>query len=167
MRWDELFAELEAELAGAKRQDTEAEVIDMMHAEAATIRLRDRIRHMSGSPINVRLRYGHTRRGVLTEANGTWLLLREDHRRHLVPIEAVAYVWPLRQAAPPLAGIMARLTLGHALRKLAEAGMDLQFLTEGGEITGRIGIVGRDYCDVHTPTGVLAVPWTAILAIDA
>lgn len=167
MRWDELFDELEAEFSAAFRQESEAEIVDMVHAEAATVPFADRIRHRVGQAIHVRLRNGETRQGTLNEANHVWVMIHDHTRRFLIPHTAVAFAWPLGGAAPELSGVSTRLTLGYALRKLAAAGLELRVLTDGGELQGRIGMVGADYCDVHSAAGVLAVPWQAIISIEA
>lgn len=167
MRWDELFTELEAEYNAVLREDTEAEIAEMVHAEAATIPLADRIRDRVGERLTVQLRNGQTRQGVLNEANNAWLMLHEEHRRYLIPHHGVAYAWPLGGAASKIDGIAGRLTLGYALRVLAGAGIEVRLVTEGGEQQGRIGIVGADFCDLHTRAAIITVPWTAILAVEA
>ena len=166
MRWDELFTELEAEYNAALREETEAELADMVHAEAATIRFADRDRGRVGERLTVRLRNGQTRQGYVKEANNVWSMLHEDHRRYLIPHRGVAFAWPLGGAAAGVEGLAARLTLGYALRALAGAGIEVRLVTEGGEHRGRIGKVGADFCDLHTPAALLTVPWAAILAVE-
>lgn len=167
MRWDELFTELEAEYHAALREETESEIAEMVHAEAATIRFADRIRGRVGERLTVRLRNGETRQGRVNEANNVWSMLHEEHRRYLIPHSGVAYAWPLGGAAARIDGIAGRLTLGYALRALAGAGIEVRLVTEGGELLGRIGKVGADFCDLHTPMALITVPWAAILAVEA
>lgn len=167
MRWDELFAELEAEFLAAEREETDAEIVEMVQAELATISFVDRIRGRVGEPITVRLRNGENRSGVLHEANLAWLMLHEGGRRFLIPYHGVAFAWPLGGAAPELAGVAARLTLGYALRTLAGSGLEVHVFSEGGELRGRIGRVGADSCDIHAQTTVITVPWRAILSIES
>ncbi len=167
MRWDELFEELEAEFSAAHRKENDAEIIDMVHAEAATIPFADRLRHRVGQRIQVRLRNGETRQGILDEANLVWSMIHDRNRRFLIPHAAVAFAWPLGGAAPELNGIPARVTLGYALRKLAAAGLDLRVLTDGGELHGRVGMVGADYCDIHGAAGSHAVRWDSIISIES
>ena len=167
MRWDELFTELEAEYHAALREETESEITEMVHAEAATIRFADRIRGRVGERLTVRLRNGETRQGRVNEANNVWSMLHEEHRRYLIPHSGVAYAWPLGGAAARIDGIAGRLTLGYALRALAGAGIEVRLVTEGGELLGRIGKVGADFCDLHTPTALITVPWAAILTVEA
>lgn len=166
MRWDDLFEELEAEFLAASCLESEAEILEMVHAEAATVDLTDRLRHRVGAQIHVRLRNSETRHGVLHEANHAWIMIHDQHRRFLIPHAGIAFAWPLGGAAPRSEGIAGRLTLGYALRKIAAAGLEVRLLTDGGAMNGRIGMVGADYCDLRTPTGVVAVPWAAIVAIE-
>ncbi len=166
MRWDDLFDELEAEFDAALRREQEEEIPHLVHAEAATVSLADRIRHRVGQRLHVRLRTGDLREGTVDEANHAWTMLHDGPRRSLIPHTGVAYAWPLAGAAPELKGISARLTLGYALRKIAESGMTVRLLTLGGELHGRVGLVGTDYIDVHTPTAALAVAWDAIVCIE-
>lgn len=166
MQWDEVFAELEAEFAAALREEDEAELAAMLHAEAATVTLADRIRGRKGHALQVRLRNGEIRSGKLQEANNVWLMLHDEHRRCLIPHAALSSAWPLAAAAPPLQGVSAKLTLGHALRALAAQSLSVYLLTDGGSVRGRIGRVGADFCDVHAKTGVLSVPWAAILSVE-
>lgn len=166
MNWQQVFDELEAELHGMRAGELQAEVAEMVHAEAATIGLADRLRNQVGRLVNVRLRNGDTRSGELKEANHAWLMLHGGSRRYLIPRGAVAFAWPLGGAAPQLSGVLARLKLGYALRKIAEEALAVTVVTDGGDLWGRIGMVGSDYCDVHTAAEVIAVAWRSILTIE-
>lgn len=166
MRWDDLFEELEAQFAAAGRDEQEAEIPHLVHAEAASVSLTERIRHRLGHELNVQLRTGEKRYGILDEANHAWIRLRHDRHRYLIPLQGISYVWPLAGAAPRLSGVEAKLTLGYALRKLAESALEVRVVTDGGLLLGRIGMVGSNYCDLHTPTGILAVPWSGIISIE-
>lgn len=166
MRWDELFEELEAEFSAASRLETEAEIAEMVHAEAASVAFADRLRHRVGEQIHVRLRNSETRQGVLHEANHAWMMIHDRNRRFLIPHAGVSFAWPLAGAAPTLEGIASRLTLGYALRKIAGAGLGVRLVTDGGSLNGRIGMVGADYCDLRSRTGVVAVPWAAIVSVE-
>lgn len=166
MRWEQLFEELEAEFLAASRREAEADIADMVHAEAATIPFASRIRHRVGHPLSVRLRSGRTRHGVVREANHVWVMLHDGSRGVLIPHTAVSFAWPLAGAAPAQEGIATRITLGYVLRRLASSGVDLLVSTDGGEMRGRLALVGADYCDLLTPTGVVAMPWHAIISIE-
>lgn len=167
MIWGEIFAELEAELQAIHKGEREAEVVEMVHAEAATISFGDRLRNRKGHILYLRLRHGETRSGELAEATQSWCFLHDGNRRHIIPFHAIVCAWPLSGAAPPPRGITARLSLGYALRKLASQAALVCVVTEGGSFQGHIGMVGADYCDLHTPAKVIAISWSSILTIEA
>lgn len=166
MRWDDLFEELEAQFSAAAHDEHEAEIPHLVHAEAASISLSERIRHRVGHELNVQLRNGEKKYGILDEANLAWIRLRHDVHRFLIPLHGISYAWPLAGAAPRLSGVEAKLTLGYALRKISENGFEVRVLTDGGTLIGRIGMVGSNYCDIHTQTAILAVAWSGIISIE-
>lgn len=167
MRWDELFAELEAEFSASAHQESEAEITDMMHAEIATLSFVDRIRHRFGEELNLRLRNGEVRRGRVNDVTNAWVMLHEGHRRYLIPYAAIAAAWPLGGAASPASGVAAKITLGNALRALARGGVDVGVVTDGAALRGRLGKVGSDFVDVHAERAVLTVAWSALLSVEA
>lgn len=166
MRWDNLFAELEAEFDAAERDEAEAEIIEMVQAEMVTVSAADRFRAKQGSMLTVRLRNGENRSGEIREANLAWIMLHDDRRRYLIPYSAIAFAWPLAPVAGQASGVSSRLTLGYALRALSAEGIEVHLLTNGGALRGVIGRVGKDFCDVHTPTAVMTVGWQAILSVE-
>lgn len=166
MRWEQLFEELEAEFLAASRNEAEGDIAEMVHAEAATVPFASRIRHRVGEALNLRLRNGQTRRGVVREANHVWTMLHDGRRGSLIPHAAVSFAWPLGGAAPEQEGIATRITLGYVLRRLASSGVDLLVVSDGGDLRGRIALVGADYYEVRTETGVVAMPWHAIISIE-
>lgn len=166
MRWKEFFEELEAEFQAASRYEAESQIADMVYAEAATIPFASRIRHSVGRQLSLRLRNGQTRHGAVREANHIWTLLHDGRRGSLIPHAAVSFAWPLGGAAPSQEGIANRITLGYVLRRLAGSGVDLLVASDGGDLRGRVALVGADYFDVRTHTGVVAMPWHAIVSIE-
>ena len=58
MRWEGLFADLEAQLAQGHWQDTEAEAAEMTRGERAGITLADRIRGALGATLQIQLAEG-------------------------------------------------------------------------------------------------------------
>lgn len=166
MTWDGVFAELEAEFQAAQIQEVEEEIPHLVHAEVATIRLVDRIRFQRGNDISVRLRNGELRKGLVHEANRAWVMLHDSHRRYLIPYPAISYVWPMSSAAPQARGIESKITLGYALRTIAQAGFSVRLVTDGGELYGQVGMVGADYCDFYTVTAVVTLPWEAIITVE-
>ncbi len=154
MRWDELFADLEAQLVEADAADVRAEVSDRTRREAAQVTLVARLRGVGASPVTLGTLAGEVAGGVVAAGNG-WLLLREDSGGEaLVPLSRVLWLRGLgRQSGPEPGGaaarLEARLTLGHALRALARDRAPVRVALEGGAVVaGTLARVGADWVDV-------------------
>lgn len=153
-----LFADLAGQLAAAETVDLDAAVADLTRAEAATIRLEDRLRASVGQPVQLLLDGGGDLRGEVREVSADWLLVVASGREVLVPLHAVEAVRGLGVRAAPgpsLAGADGRtvrrtagLSLGHALRGIARDRTVVQVRTTSRELVGRINRVGRDHLDL-------------------
>jgi hypothetical protein len=115
VRWESLFADLQAQWEAELRADDDAEIRELAEAEAAGTRLGDRLRARRGEPLTLRLVDGSDRSGVVGDVAQEWLLLAEGERRHLVPVAAIALAWPLAGAAPAPSRVERGLGLGHVL----------------------------------------------------
>ncbi|WP_156251926.1 hypothetical protein [Pseudactinotalea terrae] len=167
MRWDSLFADLQAQWEAELRADDDAEIRDLAEAEAAGTRFADRLRARRGAPLSVRLADGSDRVGMVSDVAHEWVLLAEGERRHLVPVSAIALAWPLGGAAPAPGPIERGLGLGHVLRGLAGEGQDVVVSTRGGDYAGLLVRVGADHVDVAAATGILTIPWPALLSVSS
>lgn len=172
MRWEALFADMEAQLDAARTADLVVEVAELTRAERATVSLFDRLRAARGEPLTVRTHGGEQVTGVLRDAATQWILLDAQGRSSLVPLGAVTAVRGLTRHSAGAAGVVERrLTLGHALRALARDRAVVQVVTDGGELTGRVERVGADHLDlavghVETRDGEpWAVPFAAIRVV--
>ncbi|NHC13024.1 hypothetical protein [Motilibacter deserti] len=181
MRWEELFADLEAQLEEAERAEHQAEVADRTRRELARVRLVDRLRAAVGSSLTVVVGAAGRVRGRLVDVGPDWLLLQEDGRDALVPVSAVTTVLGLggRAAGPPRpASVAARLTLGTALRGLVRDRATVRVTTvDGADWTGTLDRVGADFVDSSEgpvdegrdarARGVRSVPFAALAVIRA
>lgn len=172
MRWEALFADMEAQLEAARTADLAVEVAELTRAERATVSLSDRLRAARGEPLTVRTRGGEQVSGILRDAAAQWILLDAQGRSSLVPVGAVTAVRGLTRHSVGAAGVVERrLTLGHALRALARDRAVVQVVTDGGELAGRVERVGADHLDlavghVETRDGEpWAVPFAAIRVV--
>ena len=168
MRWESLFADLEAGLAAAAAQDLRDEVAELTRAERAQVRLADRLRASRGAPARFVLRDGQSVDGVVVAAAPQWVLLAPDAvRRALVPVGAVTAVVGLAPHAAPSAGeVERRLTLGHTLRALARDRVSVRVDADGVSVSGRLERVGADHVDVTPAHAQRGTPgWT--FAFDA
>lgn len=161
MRWEALFADLEAQLDASGAADLAAEIADLTRAERATVELVDRLRAAQGGHVTVVVAGGDTVAGELLEVAAHWVLVGEGTRRALVPLGAVAAVGGLPARSAPSPGEVARrLGLGAALRGLARDRVTVRVATEGVDLAGRIERVGADHLDL-----AVAVPGAALWAV--
>ena len=149
MRWEALFADMEAQLDAAAAADLAAEVADLTRAERATVGLLDRLRAAQGANVAILVVGGDTVAGILLDVAGQWVLVGDGSRRALVPLSAVVAVRGLSIRSAPAAGEVARrLGLGSALRALSRDRVTVRIRADGAELAGRIERVGADHLDV-------------------
>jgi hypothetical protein len=181
MRWDELFRDLEAQLAAAEAADLDPEVADRTRREAALLGLVDRARAAVGHPVVVRVHGAGPVDGVLAEVGAAWLLVTETGGREvLVPLAGVVSLAGLRAwtGAPGEAGqVFARLGLGSALRAIARDRSPVQVcLGDGSVVSGTVDRVGADFVEVTehgsgearrrgAVTGVRTIPFAALALV--
>jgi len=150
MRWEQLFADMEAQLAAARLADVRADVAELARAERASVTLSARARASVGQAVRVRVEGGEPISGTLVEAAPEWLLLATSQgRRALVSLAAVGAVDGLALDAAPEPGLVeSRLGLGQVLRALSRDRIGVRVAARGVEVVGRIDRVGADHLDV-------------------
>ena len=107
MRWQGLFADLEAQFEQAAAAELAGEVSERTRREAALLRMVDRLRPGAGHPLVVTVAGHGVLRGRLVDTGCDWLLLEEPGGRELlVPLAAVLGVSGLgvRTAGPGTEG---------------------------------------------------------------
>ena len=180
MRWEALFADLEAQLDAAATEELNAEVADRTRRELARLHLVDRARAAVGATVTVAAG-AVTVSGTLTRVGPDWWLLREQTALEaLIPLTAVGWVAGLPAAVvdPESVGaVESRLGLAHALRGVARDRAPVTLvLTDGRALTGTIDGVGADFVDVseHAPgearrpaqvRGARTVPFAAVAVV--
>jgi small nuclear ribonucleoprotein (snRNP)-like protein len=169
MRWDDLFGDLEGQLAAAHDADFAHEVAELAAAERASVDLASRLAAARGQSVGVHLRGGEVLRGDLADATPTWILLRDGPRDHLIPGGAVAAVEGAAERSLPWGGVERRLGLGHALRALAETYAVVVVVTDGMEFRGRVTGVGADHLDLTPESGraSIVVSFSSILRVSS
>jgi hypothetical protein len=153
VRWDELFADLEAQLDGAATAELAGEVADRTRREIATLSFIDRARAAVGHPVRVQLLGPEDLSGLLVEVGAQWLLLRDDGGRDvLTPWTAVVSVvgLGLRSVAATEGGqVFRRLGLATALRAIArDRAAVLVGLVDGSVVSGTLDRVGLDFVEI-------------------
>jgi hypothetical protein len=121
MRWDRLFADLEARFDEIGDAEAAAELADRQRVAIGAVRATQRLSGAVDQQIRVRLAGGASIGGVLRTVGPDWLLLVEAQAREcIVALGAVTAVEGLIAAtAPEMTGLELRLDLRRALRGLA------------------------------------------------
>jgi hypothetical protein len=156
MRWDELFADLEAQLEagiGAEERESDAEEERLRLGRRS---LRDRIAAMGEGRVPVRIRMvdGEVIELAVRTAGRDWVAGDlPGGAQGVLPLHAVATLLPLpaqvaADAEPQAGGLTDRLGLPFVLRDLARRRRTVQLRTRHGITTGTIDRVGRDHLDL-------------------
>ncbi|RZU32992.1 hypothetical protein [Blastococcus saxobsidens] len=153
MRWQQLFADLQAQFETAEDAEARAEWASRARAEMGAVRLADRLAGSVGSEVVLTCRGAGRVTGVLADVGVDWLLVDDGRGRdQLVSTGAVRAVSGLGRWAAPAeddAPVRVRLDLRRALRGLARDRSAVQVvLDEGTVLTGTIDRVGADYVDL-------------------
>lgn len=182
MRWQELFADLEAQVRSMEAADLDSEIADRTRGEVAQVRLVNRLIAGQAGPVALQVWGTGALRGVLERVGRDWMLVRAEasglHGNDtLVPLEAVTAVLDLPQAAVANAGVdpvQSRMGLASALRAVArDRSVVLLRLRDGAGYVGTPDRVGADFVDVAIHEGDVApragsvrgrvtVPFTAL-----
>jgi hypothetical protein len=153
VRWQRLFADLEAQAEELDARDFEGEVAERTRIEVGKIRVVDRLRGALGHPVQVCCLGAGLVHGRLAEVGAGWLLLSETPGREaLVALDAVTSLVGLGalSAAPGKEGkVASRLDLRHALRGIVRERASLQVvLTDGTRFEGTFDRVGADFVEL-------------------
>ena len=160
-RWNELFADLEAQAVALESAERSGEVEERIRIESGALRLVDRLRSAIGSPIRVSCQAGSAVHGTVCRSGSDWLLLDEGGGREaLVPLRAVVELCGLgRSAAVPGSEsvVESRLTFRIALRGLVRDRSTVQVrVTDGRTMVGTLDRVGADFVELaEHPAGEL------------
>jgi hypothetical protein len=153
MRWQQLFADLEAQYEEVEAAAARGESASRARAEIGAVRLADRLRGAVGGRLVLTCSGAGPVTGELVDVGTDWLLLEDDRGRScLVAMAAVRAVAGLgrRTAVPEDAGpVRSRLDLRRALRALARDRAAVQVvLDDGTAVGGTVDRVGADYVEL-------------------
>src|SRR5215218_12219 len=153
MRWQQLFADLQAQFDEQETAAERAEWGSRARAEIGSVTLADRLRGSLGSPVSLRCGGAGPLAGRLVDVGSDWLLLEDDHARPaLIALGAVRAVGGLgrRTAVPEVReAVGKRLDFRWALRVLARDRAAVQVvLDDGFVLSGTLDRVGADYVEL-------------------
>src|SRR3954454_15728504 len=102
MRWERLFADLEARLEAEERAAAEGEVTDLVRAERARLAVRDRLQFHLGEVLTWSfVSGGQAMTGRLLDLGADWALVATERREVLIPLGAVQYISGLTRFTAP------------------------------------------------------------------
>ena len=153
MRWEQLFADMEAQLAAASQQALEEEAADQARTEYSRVRLTERLQARHGEPVRALLTGAVPVEGRIRGLGAGWVTLEDRGVEHLVPLTAALWWESLGRGWDPGADpVQLRLGLAHALRALARGRARVRVRVAGGgplgELDGTIDGVGADFFDL-------------------
>ncbi|WP_084100895.1 hypothetical protein [Demequina sp. NBRC 110051] len=167
MRWEELFADLEAQADADEAGAWRAEVAARERSERASVSWGSRIAAAHGGRIRAVLVDGARLEGEVRDGADDWVLVCDDEgREHVIATAAVDAVWGLPAAGATRGVVERRVSLGHVLRGLARDRARVVVATRSGPRVGRIAWVGADHLELVEPGDAqVTVPWAAILTV--
>lgn len=153
MRWERLFADLEAELEAAETAEHESEVADRTRSERARLRLVDRLRGSIGRSVAARVNGAGQLTGEIRAVGVDWLLVRPaDGADRLVRTSALLELTGLAASSATRGSegeIAARFSLALVLRGLARDRTVVTItLVDGSSRTGTIDVAGADHLEL-------------------
>ncbi len=171
MRWDRLFAELEAEADELGLRDRDAEIADRTRAELARTRWLDRVRAAEGTTVTFRLLGDARGVGRVRYVGADWVLLADETQDLLLPAHAVLGVDGLGSATRPPPEGSALRTWAAAWRVLARDRALVRLVrVDGSTLSGVPARVGADFVELAPPPDAIDVagePRSAVLVPGA
>ncbi len=142
MRWDRLFADLEAEVSEIEKAETEGLAADLRDEIWAATSWRDLV----GGQVLLEVRGAGQIAGEMAAVNEHLVRVRGTLVDHLVAGRAVTSVLRTERRADPPSRIDAALGWSRALRRLRDGGESVRVVLEDGRaIDGMIEVVGADF----------------------
>ncbi len=179
MRWDALFADLEAEVEADAAAERRSEVAERVLVEFGRLRLIDRLAPLLGRPqsrVRIGLPASDPVVGAVLSLGSDWVLLSQPgtDAEWLVPLAAVQWIEGLGPSAaePGWEGqVGARFSLRIALRRVVRARTSVTLtLVSGSTRHGRLARVAADHVvleaiDDSRAAAEVTIPLTALACL--
>jgi hypothetical protein len=179
MRWEALFADLEAEVDAEADAERRSEVADRIRSEFGRLRLIDRLQPLLSRPdsvVRMALPGGEVVAGAVLALGSDWALLAQQGAAEcLVSLAAVQWIEGVGGAAaePGWEGkVGLRLGLRAALRRIAQDRSTVALSLLGGQTqVGRVARVASDHVVLEPAdgdrraSGGVTVPLAAIACL--
>lgn len=179
MRWERFFDDPAAQVELDDAAEQESEVAERVRTERSRIGLPARLRAHRGA-VRLVLAHGRLVAGDLVDAGANWVEIDGDPRGcTIVPVGAIVQIDGLGWASGSTDDVLARLGLGHPLRRLARDREVVEVEDVLGRLlTGTIDAVGADAFDLalhrrEVPrrsanlTGRPTIPFGAVVCVTA
>jgi hypothetical protein len=176
MAWEEeLFSvldDLEQQAEALYDAERGLELADRSRAEYQQVTLASRLMASVGSDLVLDVRRVGAVAGVLERVGTGWCLVSGNGQDWIVPLGAVLAVRGASERSSPEVAWspVARLGLGSALRRLADAGERCVFhLVDGRLLDGTVRRVGADFVEALTGEEgrAVLVPYGALAAVQS
>lgn len=188
MRWNQLFADLEAQFEALADVELRAEFADRQRVATGAVPMTQRLTGALGGVIRLRLAGGIAVSGTLRQVGPDWVLLAEAEGRDVVcALAATTIVEGLTSATGrSLDAVALRIDLRLVLRGVARDRSPVSVWVSGleavpggaTEIAGTIDRIGADFLElaVHAPweprraasvRSVVLIPLPAVLMVRA
>lgn len=154
MRWEALFADLEAQMGAAQTAEFTAAIAEASRLEASRVEFAERLRAHRGQELGLQMAGGQRLLVRLGAVGADWLAGAAPPHSVLVPLTSLLAVDGMRPAAArgePSAS-RRRLSITAPLRRLARDREPISvFGTQGPLASGLISAVGRDFVEITPP----------------
>jgi hypothetical protein len=152
VRWDALFADLEAQADALAAAERAAEVDERARIELGAVSWRRRLQAALGAPVQLRCTGGAQLRGRVGRVGPDWTLIDDGGREALVALAAVLGVAGLSRYADveETSPVASKLSLRSALRGVARdrSVVRIRLIGADAALDGTIDRVGADFVDL-------------------
>lgn len=174
MGWEEhlfeVLDDLEQQAEALYDAERDAELADRSRAEYQQVTLAARLMASVGRDVSLEVRGVGAVTGHLDRVNAQWCLVRGPQQDWIVPLSALMTLSGVSDRAVPEVAWspVAKLGLGSALRRLAEAGERcVVHLRDETAYDGVVGRVGQDFLELVGGAQPLLVATEHVVAIQS